>query len=130
MHTSWSQTLLDYPLAPMAIILFHLGHWLPKETKVVEINVLIILGYFIIFGVSALTTFGVTLWNGQNFRKVLVSYFLCESTDTSGDKVCSGMGIWQFSTPIPIAVTLLLFGLYPVVNLVYAVQIQELKQKL
>ena len=66
----------------------------------VEINVLIILGYLIIFGVSALTTFGVTLWNGQNFRKELVSYFLCESTGTSGDKVCSRMGIEQFSTHI------------------------------
>ena len=95
----------------------------------VEIKVLIILGYFIIFGVSALTTFGVTLRNGQNFRNELVTYFLCESTGTSGDKVCSRMGIEQFSTPIPIALTLLLFGLYPVVNLVYAVQIQELKQK-
>ena len=90
---------------------------------------IIILGYFIIFGVSALTTFGVTLWNGQNFRKELVSYFLCESTGTNGDKVCSRMGIEQFSTPILIALTLLLFGLYPLVNLVYAVQIQELKQK-
>jgi len=65
----------------------------------------------------------------SNFRKELVFYFLCESTGTSGGKVCSRMGIEQFSTLIPIALTLLLFGLYPVVNLVYAVQIQELKQK-
>ena len=38
---------------------------------------------------------------------------------------------WELSSfqLISIALTLLLFGLYPVVNLVYAVQIQELKQK-
>jgi len=95
----------------------------------VEMKVLIILFYYILLGVCSLTTFSVTSRNMQLFTSGLVSYFLCESTGTNDGKVCDRTAFEQFSNPIPAALSFILLGLYPVVNLIYVVNIQELKQK-
>lgn len=103
---------------------------LQRKAKAVEVRVLIILCYFILLGVSALTTFSVSSQNIQHFTRELISYFLCESTGiTNGKLLCDRMAFEQFSNPIPTALSFLLLGLYPVVNLIYVVHIQELKQK-
>ena len=103
---------------------------LQRKAKAVEVRVLIILCYFILLGVSALTTFSVSSQNIQHFTRELISYFLCESTGTTNGKLpCDRMAFEQFSNPIPTALSFLLLGLYPVVNLIYVVHIQELKQK-
>ena len=102
---------------------------LQRKAKAVEVRVLIILCYFILLGVSALTTFSVSSQNIQHFTRELISYLLCESTGTTNGKLCDRMAFEQFSNPIPTALSFLLLGLYPVVNLIYVVHIQELKQK-
>ena len=102
---------------------------LQRKAKAVEVRVLIILCYFILLGVSALTTFSVSSQNIQHFTRELISYLLCESTGTTNGKLCDRMAFEQLSNPVPTALSFLLLGLYPVVNLIYVVYIQELKQK-
>lgn len=92
-------------------------------------KVLIIIFYYILLGVSTLTNFSVHSRNLQHFMRELVSYFLCESTGTSGGKVCDRTVFQQFSNPIPAAISFILLGLYPVINLIYVVNTQEIKQK-
>ena len=92
-------------------------------------KVLIILIYYILLGVCTLTTFSVTSRNIQHFTRELVSYFLCESTGLSDGEVCDRTTFEQFSNPIPAALSFIILGLYPVINLIYVVNIQELKQK-
>ena len=95
----------------------------------VEMKVLIILFYYVLLGVCTLTTFSVHSRNMQLFTSGLVSYFLCESTGTNDGKVCDRTAFEQFSNPIPAAFSFILLGLYPVINLIYVVKIQELKKK-
>lgn len=94
-----------------------------------EMKVLIILFYYVLLGVCTLTTFSVHSRNMQLFTSGLVSYFLCESTGTNDGKVCDRTAFEQFSNPIPAAFSFILLGLYPVINLIYVVKIQELKKK-
>ena len=92
-----------------------------------EVKVLIISCYFTIFAMFIITTFTVhKLQNLAQFFSDLTDYFVCEATGTLRD--CD-KPIPELQRRIISLVTFALIGLFPVVNLVYVLNIRELKQK-
>ena len=98
-------------------------------------RVLTILCYFVVFGIVVLTTFTVSTINFDIFYKKLLSYFICEakglplhnSTSVAGD--CNKESITSLVNPITTTIAFVVIGLYPAVNLVFAIHIRELKEK-
>ena len=93
-----------------------------------EVKILIISCYFTILAVFIVTTF--TLHKIQDLEKVisdLTNYFACEATGTLKECDKPFMGLQRRTVSI---VTFVLIGLYPIVNLVYVLNIPELKQKI
>lgn len=98
-------------------------------------RILTILCYFVVLGIVVLTTFTVSLINLDIFTVKLLSYFSCEakgiplrnSTSTTDD--CDKESISSLVNPITTTIAFVVLGLYPAVNLVFAVHIRELKEK-
>lgn len=98
-------------------------------------RVLTILCYFIVFGIVVLTTFTVSTINFDIFYKKLLSYFICEAeglslnNSTSIADSCDKKSIATLVNPITTTIAFVVIGLYPSVNLVFAIHIRELKEK-
>ena len=93
-----------------------------------EAKVLIISCYFTVFAVFIITTF--TLHKLQNLEQLIgdiTNYFACEATGTLRD--CDKPSV-ELHRRIVSIVTFILIGLFPIVSLVYVLNISELKQKL
>lgn len=93
-----------------------------------EVKVLIISCYFTVFSVFIVTTF--TLHKLQNLEQLLndiTNYFVCEATGTLRD--CDKPSV-ELHRRIVSIVTFVLIGLFPIVNMVYVLNIRELKQKI
>ena len=91
-----------------------------------EIKLLVIFCYaFILLAISQITlTF--SLRNRQNFRTRLMAYFLCELVGVAFGNNCE-RSFERFSGEAFIIFSFILLGLYPVVKLVYVVNVKELK---
>ena len=92
-----------------------------------EMKVLLISCYFTIFSVFIITTF--TLHKIQSLEQLIsdiTNYFACEATGMVKD--CDKPSV-ELHRRIVSIVTFMLIGLFPIVNLVYVLNIQELKQK-
>ena len=92
----------------------------------VEVKILIVLGYFLCAGIYTLAVFAVSYL--QNTGPELYTYFICKSlgsTVACDSSVISGL----ISTQILLDISQIIIGLFPAVNLVYAVNIRKLKEK-
>ena len=93
-----------------------------------ELKILVTFIYYAIFigsllGLSSVGKVGM----GPAFSRSLFEYLRCEATGTMPGKVCKR----SFQMPeieIPVNIGLVLFGLYPVVNLLYVLNIKEIKK--
>ena len=91
-----------------------------------ELKVLTISCYYVLFAVFIMTTFTITnVQNQMQFISDITEYFACEATGTG--KECD-RPFAQLSGEIFTVLSLILIGLFPIVNLAYVVNIQELKQ--
>ena len=99
-----------------------------RNKMLVELKVFILLCYYVVLGVvvvaSYTTTAGDTAVN--NFSAELASYFLCEITGVIPGKVCSRQGFEAFINPAFSIAGYMLVGLYPVVNLIFAINFIDL----
>ena len=96
-------------------------------THTVQVKVLIVFIYYIMSGASLLVlTFLVT--NRKGISADLTEYFVCESVGVEPGKVCEKTFV---RPPLEIAVNVgfVLLGLYPIVNLVYVVNIRAMKER-
>ena len=92
-----------------------------------EVKVLIISCYFVIFAVIMITTFTIIIsQNLAQFIRDITNYFMCEATGTLRD--CD-KPIPELHGRILTIVTFILVGLLPIVNLIFVLNIRELKQK-
>ena len=117
-------------------------HFLSKIHKIrvnlnwaLELKVLIVLGYYVILGTAVLTIFTKALIDVQNFLEKFFALIGCESRGTpfgSAESACTQqrVDLQRFDNPYPTTVAIIILGLLPAVNLVYIVQLKELKNKL
>ena len=110
-----------------------------------EAKVLSILTYYLILGAVVLTILTNSLTSVQQFFDEAVKYFGCQakgieddefdmgsanSTLESGNFTCDRTGIDGVISPIPTMIAFILLGLYPTVNLLYIVNLRELRKRL
>ena len=77
----------------------------------------------------SLIRFTIIVRNSAPFKTELLSYFACERKGHDPNDPCDVEGFRDLSYSIMSAIALFLLGLLPAVNLVYALNIRELKQK-
>ena len=96
-----------------------------------EMKILIVLCYYVLSAVIALISFTLSTKNSEQFVSRLLDHFDCEmhGQDPENPMACDRNDFRQFSSPELAALVAALFSLFPVVNLVYVVNIKELKQK-
>ena len=79
--------------------------------------------------VFALSRYTVIVRNAEPFAAQLMGYFVCEAAGHDPNQPCDRDDFRQLTYPILSAISLVLIGLFPAVNLVYALNVQELKEK-
>ena len=102
--------------------------------KLLKINtpdrkILIILCYYVISTVLSLTSFTLDMRNSKPFTEQLRSYFVCEAAGHDPSAPCDQSGFEQLAYPGVFIVAYALLSLFPAVNLVYAVDVAELRAK-
>ena len=93
----------------------------------VELKILIVFAYSVVFAVIGLITFTVGARNARALEQDLTTYFSCESF---GSAMSCPRNFTSTFIEIDVLVdlSLVLLAMYPIVNLVYIVNIQELKE--
>ena len=79
-----------------------------------------------------LTTFTVRLRNVEILADTIRDYWQCEATGVDPENSCNRLkaSIGQLANPGLTTFSFVLLGIFPAVNLIFAVNISELKQKL
>ena len=96
----------------------------PKVTA--EIKLFIIFSYFFVFLAVSQTAFAFALKNTPSFLAELAEYFFCEAAGIPG-RTCE-RSFERIAGDIPVAIGFVLYGLYPVVALIYVVNVEGLKE--
>ena len=96
----------------------------------IERKILIIICYYVLLGVVALTAFTQNLRTNTEFADELRKYFVCESKgiDPNSPEACDRSGFERHQMPALTALAFILLALFPAVNLIFAVNSRELKQ--
>ena len=99
----------------------------PSTKVAAEIKLsLIIFCYFFVFLAVSQTAFTFAVRNQASFVAELAEYFFCEAAGISG--LTCERSFERVASDIPVAIGLVLYGLYPVVTLIYVVNVEELKE--
>ena len=92
-----------------------------------ELKVLILFTYSVIFAVVGLIAFTIGAHDADIFVSELTTYFVCEAAGSTGSKVCEkNFSVWR--AEIMADLTWILLGLYPTVNLIYVVNVRDIKK--
>ena len=75
------------------------------------------------------TAFTIGARNSELFEARLRDYFFCEQSGYDPNEPCDRKSFSEISHPDLTVTALVLLGFFPVVNLVYAINIKELKEK-
>ena len=96
-----------------------------------ERKILISLCYYVVLTVFVLTSFTLSVRNIEPFSKELRGHFACEQLgqDPENPMLCDRQRFRRLAYPEVTAVAFVLLGLFPVVNLVYVLNVKELKEK-
>ena len=96
-----------------------------------ERKVLIIFCYNIMVVAIALIAFSVTTRNGVQFAAAVTNYWRCELTGVDPENPCDELkaSLEGLLFPVLTSFAYILAGISPAVNLVFVVNISELKQK-
>ncbi len=96
-------------------------------------RVLIILCYFVIFGIVVLSTFTVSMINFPLFVTEIRTYFECEAEGVApgNANACeeSRQAVESLVNPVTTTIALVVLGFYPAVNLVYVAHCKELRDR-
>ena len=83
--------------------------------------------YYVALAAIALTSFTLSTRNAPLFVKTVQRYFFCEHGGHNPSKPCIRSDFEKLAYPSVSTLSFICLALYPVVNLLYAVNIQELK---
>ena len=61
--------------------------------------------------------------------EALINYFICEGRGNDPNNPCDRNTFRQYSNPELTTISFVLINIFPVINLVYAVNIKEMKEK-
>lgn len=93
-----------------------------------ELKVVVISCYYLIFAVFVVTTFTITnVQQQEKFISDALIYFTCEA---NGIRNQCDRSFTELSGEIFTILSLILVGLFPIANLAYVLNIQELKQQI
>ena len=92
----------------------------------IEIKILIVLCYFIGTGVFTFLTIALRFLQNTRPLEDFGAYFICESLGKSCDRSAVDRSI---PDQILFDILQMIYGSFPAVNLLYAINIRELKQK-
>ena len=85
--------------------------------------------YYVLLTVVALTSFTIATRNSGPFAEQLSNYFTCETRGNDPNNPCDRNTFRQLAIPWLTVVSLVLIYMLPAINLVYALNIKELKEK-
>lgn len=94
-----------------------------------ERKLLIVFIYYVLLAAIALTTFTISTRDSGVLAEKVFSYFKCEQNGHNSSSPCSRSEFGATKSAGLTTVSYILLGLFPVVNLIYAVNIQELKER-
>ena len=77
----------------------------------------------------ALTSFTIATRNSEPFAEHLLNYFACEGRGNDPNNPCDRNTFGQYLNPEVTTISFFLIEIFPVINLVYALNIVELKEK-
>jgi len=103
----------------------------PFKVGTAERKILIVFCYYVLLGVIALTTFTLTTRNGALAADAVADYWQCEIAGVDPENPCDRLrDLFEALTyPGLTSVSYFLLGIFPAVNLIFAVNIAEIKQK-
>ena len=103
----------------------------PFKIGAAERKILIIFCYYVLLGVIALTSFTVATRNGTLFANAVADYWRCEIAGVDPENSCDRLrdSFEELTYPGLTSISYILLGIFPAVNLIFAVNIKELKQK-
>ena len=98
--------------------------------SVPEVKILILSCYFIIFGITALINYSISIRDVDIILDKLLDYFACQAYGYSADHTCSAEyeKLRSYLKPELNASTFVLLGLLPWLNLLFAVQVSDIKK--
>ena len=100
----------------------------PFKIDTAETKILIIFCYYVILGVITLTTPTLATKNGQRVAEEITLYFTCESLGTEMNCDSQRSSYQALLNPALNCLSYILLGIFPAVNLIFAVNTEELKQ--
>ena len=99
----------------------------PFKIGTAERKILIGFCYYVLAAIISLIAFTISTRNGDQYANEVLKYFLCERSNPS--EPCSRDGYEALSYPVLTSLSYILLGLFPVINLTYVINFQELKEK-
>ena len=101
----------------------------PLQISTSERKILIVLCYYILLSVVALTGVTIPLRNAERLANALTEYWQCETAGVA--PLCNRLraSFEELTNPGIITVSYVLLWIFPAVKLIFAVNISELKQK-
>ena len=92
-----------------------------------EKKLLVVFCYYVVLASVALTSFTLSIRNLPSFLRKLQTYFLCEQRGHDPSNPCSRV-FQEQSYPLLATASFILLGMFPVVNMLYAVNLRDLKE--
>ncbi len=95
-----------------------------------EKKILIASCYYVLLGVISLSGLIQIIQHNEIIAREFGKYYICESTGINPDdpEECDRSEIEQYRTPELVTCSFALLGMFPAVNLIFAVNITEYKQ--
>ena len=121
------------PLVASIFIIQQSGIFPTKQTNksgTAERKILIVFIYYVLLAAISLVAFSLSIKSIDQFIAEVLKYFKCESRGVDPDNHCDKYinSYLKHRQVALISMSHILLGLYPVVNLVYVVNIRELKK--
>lgn len=84
--------------------------------------------YYVVLAAVSLTAFTLSIRELSTLFHHIVQYYICEQGGHDPDAPCSRAAFEALQKPGITTLSYILLGLFPVVNLVYALNVQELRE--
>ena len=93
-----------------------------------EIKILIALCYFFLLGTFMLSAIIVPATQYSQYIAAVSNYFLCESTGVYPNKKVCERNFEKYDGRMQFVIGLFFLGMFPIVNLLYVLNVQEIKK--
>ena len=99
-----------------------------SKISTAEAKIFIALSYYAVFGIFTLTYFSLFTSSGEAYFQEIQKYFVCEAKGSGS--ACDRSQFEQYQHPWLRGLTFTLFGLLPLVNLIFVISWKDSKRAL